>query len=90
LARIIITLYKHTGIYGSNDRINKTSGNVIISSDGAILKNTVINGDLYLTSGIGGDYVTLDTVNIKGKTMVSGGGKDMKNFVKQIIKCSLW
>jgi hypothetical protein len=80
LSRAVAALYKDPGVYGSEEEITEITGNVIISSDGVTLKNTIIHGNLYLSSGIGEGDVTLDTVTVNGRTIVSGGGKDSIHF----------
>lgn len=50
------------------------AGNVVVNHDGATLKNAVVNGNLYLTAGIGDGEVKLDGVTVKGKTFIAGGG----------------
>lgn len=71
-------LYNQAGIYGygAEQETMTIAGNVTISSSGVTLKNAVINGNLYLTEGIGDGHVTLENVQVKGTTKVSGGGED--------------
>lgn len=54
-------------------------GNVTISSSGCTLSNTVINGDLYITAGVGTGYVNLDNVTVIGEVIISGGGQSNKS-----------
>jgi hypothetical protein len=51
------------------------SNNVTINRSGVTLSHLQIEGDLYLTEGIGSGKVTLDNVIVKGKTFVRGGGE---------------
>ncbi|MFE4710685.1 S-layer homology domain-containing protein [Paenibacillus sp. NPDC056722] len=52
------------------------SGNVTINTPGVTLKNTIIEGDLLLTAGIGASEVHLDQVTVSGRTIVAGGGEN--------------
>ena len=54
-------------------------GNVTISSSGCTLANTVINGDLYITAGVGTGYVNLENVTVIGEVIISGGGQSNKS-----------
>lgn len=49
--------------------------NVVISTAGVTLKDTIIAGDLYLTGGIGLGEVMLDNVTVLGKIVASGAGE---------------
>jgi len=59
---------------GELDCQNAVYNNVTINTSGVILKNATINGNLYITEGVGTGEVTLDNVVVKGRTLVSGGG----------------
>ncbi|MGO4111541.1 glycosyl hydrolase [Paenibacillus sp. YAF4_2] len=50
------------------------SGNVVVNNKGVVLKNATVNGNLYLTAGIGDGEVTLDGVSVTGTTFIEGGG----------------
>ncbi|WP_419874072.1 LamG-like jellyroll fold domain-containing protein [Candidatus Pristimantibacillus sp. PTI5] len=52
------------------------SKNVIINKANITLKDTVIEGNLYLTEGIAEGDVTLDKVTVKGSIQVNGGGQN--------------
>ncbi|MCP1306934.1 immunoglobulin-like domain-containing protein [Paenibacillus tyrfis] len=49
-------------------------GSVIVSSPDVRLENMTIAGDLVLTQGVGEGNVSLKHVNVKGTTLVKGGG----------------
>lgn len=49
-------------------------GNLVVNSADVVLKSMTVNGDLYLTQGIGDGNITLDGVTVKGRTIVAGGG----------------
>ncbi|RQD74334.1 MAG: cell wall-binding repeat-containing protein [Candidatus Syntrophonatronum acetioxidans] len=53
---------------------------VTISAPGVTLRNTVIEGDLYITEGVGDGEVHLDNVTVEGDTYVYGGGPDSVLF----------
>ncbi len=72
LDRAIGALFNQPGIY-TTDLIE---GNLTISHQDITLKNTIINGNLYLTEGIGQGTVVLDNVQVKGTTRISGGGEN--------------
>jgi len=69
LNKIIPSLYNEKGDYKNEE----VAGNALINTEGVILKDTVINGDLYLAQGIQNGDVTLDGVNVKGTVFVNGG-----------------
>lgn len=54
--------------------LNEVSGNLVINSGGVRLKNTTVNGDLYLSEGIAEGEVALDNVTVKGNVIIKGGG----------------
>lgn len=74
LDRSVGILYNQGGTYGSAQETTIISGNVTISTGGVTLTNTIINGHLYLTEGIGDGQVTLANVQVKGMATISGGG----------------
>ncbi|MDQ2086343.1 S-layer homology domain-containing protein [Herbivorax sp. ANBcel31] len=51
-------------------------GNLIVSTSNVNLSNTIVEGILYLTEGIGEGDVNLDNVTVKGDTLIAGGGQD--------------
>ncbi|CAI6081602.1 CIA30 family protein [Cohnella sp. JJ-181] len=65
-----------TGYYAAAGSVDpgEIAGNVVVNHDGVTLKNAVVNGNLYLTAGIGDGEVKLDGVTVKGKTFIAGGG----------------
>lgn len=54
-------------------------GNVTISSSGCTLANTIINGDLYITAGVGTGFVNIENVTVMGEVIISGGGESNKS-----------
>ncbi len=51
------------------------AGNLVVNTKDVVLKDMTINGNLYLTQGIGDGDITLDNVKVNGKTFVFGGGE---------------
>lgn len=66
---LIQTLISKPGEYSKD-----VSGNVVINTSDAVLKNMKITGDLYITQGVGEGEVTLENVEIAGTVHVQGGG----------------
>ncbi|SDG56996.1 S-layer homology domain-containing protein [Fontibacillus panacisegetis] len=66
---LIQTLISKPGEYSKD-----VSGNLVINTSGAVLKNMKIAGDLYITQGVGEGEVTLENVVIAGTVHVQGGG----------------
>ena len=62
------------------------TGNVTVNYPNAVLNNLVINGNLHLAAGIGEGHVTLQNVEVKGTTLVYGGGP---NSI-ELIDCNLY
>ena len=54
--------------------LGNTTGNVTIAASGVTLRNTIINGDLYITEGVGLGFTTFDNVTVTGQVIVSGAG----------------
>lgn len=52
------------------------SGNVLVRISGVALKNVTVKGDLIIADGVGDGDVTLDNVNVEGRTVVRGGGEN--------------
>ena len=50
-------------------------GNVTITSSDVTLKNTVIQGDLYITEGVGLGHTYLENVTVLGEVIISGTGE---------------
>lgn len=63
----------YTGADLKTDTINVTI------SESCSLSDATIEGDLYITEGLGSDAVTLNNVTVKGSVIVSGGTVTMMN-----------
>lgn len=77
LSRATGEIYKKAGIYSE---IKTITGNATINTQGITLENVVIEGNLYLTPGIGKGEVLLRNVKVKGVVFVDGGGEDLVVF----------
>ncbi|MFP4977371.1 carbohydrate binding domain-containing protein [Paenibacillus sp. CN-4] len=55
-------------------------GSAVIGRAGTVLKDAVIEGDLYLTEAIGEGEAVLDGVKVNGTVYVSGGGSSSIGF----------
>lgn len=53
-----------------------TKSNAVINTSGVTLKDAVIEGDLYITEGVGEGDVTLENVTVKGEAHINGGGEN--------------
>lgn len=59
---------------GKIDGKNVQYNNLTINTSGVILKNAVVNGNLYITEGVGLGDIEFDNVIVKGRVLISGGG----------------
>lgn len=62
-------LCQEAGEYSSD-----VEGSLVISADGASLKDMVVKGDLIVAEGVGDGHVELDNVTVEGRLIVRGGG----------------
>ncbi len=73
LSRMTGEIYNRSGVY---DDSVVYQGNVTINTPDVTLANAIVEGNLFLTSGIGEGTVILKNVTVKGKTLVAGGGSN--------------
>ena len=66
---------------GGVKNLGTVDGNVTITASGVTLRNTTVNGDLYLTAGIGLGDVLLDNVTVNGRIMDAGAGLSEKGDI---------
>ncbi|NLO26137.1 MAG: S-layer homology domain-containing protein, partial [Clostridiales bacterium] len=86
LSKAVGTLYNAPGTYGPEEGSQTVAGNVTVSVSDVTLQNLVIEGDLFLTAGIGdGDFEAYGVV-VKGRTIVSGGGEDSVVFYNSSLE----
>ncbi|MDD4779866.1 MAG: hypothetical protein PHT02_04540, partial [Tissierellia bacterium] len=50
------------------------TGNIIVNTPNATLKNVTVKGDLIIADGVGEGEVTLDNVKVEGRMLVRAGG----------------
>lgn len=82
ISRAIGTLVKTAG----TTSLRTVNGNVTINRSNVTLRNTTINGDLFLTAGIGLGEVLLDNVTVNGTILVSGAGVSEKGNNSVILR----
>ncbi|WP_052329654.1 carbohydrate binding domain-containing protein [Thermicanus aegyptius] len=70
LDKIVPQIIKKNGVYTGLNSI----GNMLVNTDDVTLRDTSINGNLYLTAGVHEGAVTLEQVEIKGTLFINGGG----------------
>jgi len=68
--------YEQKGSFGPELGTQTIEGNVVIKSDGVILQNTTVKGNLIVAEEVGAGDVTLNNVIVRGETLIRGGGKD--------------
>lgn len=78
-------VYDKAGTFGPEKGTETLKGDVVVKAAGITLKNVVIEGNLLLDKGIGNGDVTLDHVQVKGKTIVQGGGENSVHFKDSVI-----
>lgn len=66
--------------------LGTVKGNVIINQANVTLKDTVVEGNLYLTPGIGEGDAVLERVKVNGITFIAGGGEQSVGFKDSIIR----
>jgi hypothetical protein len=78
LSNVFGTIYNEPGVYGPglDEEVLQVKGNVTVSVEDVTLQNMTIDGDLYLVEGIGEGDVILDSITVKGDTIVKGGGEN--------------
>lgn len=81
LNRAFGTMYLSPGTYGGTEEEKLVlEGNVTISSKDVVIKNVIIEGDLYISEGVADGEVNLDNVIVKGNTLIKGGGQNSIYF----------
>jgi Beta-xylosidase len=63
-----------------------TKSNVVINTGGVTLKDAVIEGNLYITEGVGEGDVKLENVTVKGEAHINGGGENTVTVTDSTIK----
>ncbi|NQX45633.1 carbohydrate binding domain-containing protein [Paenibacillus tritici] len=75
LAKLADTLVQELYSSGGEVKPGTVHGNVVLNHEGATLKDSVIEGNLYLTEGIGEGDIRIEGVQVKGTTYIRGGGE---------------
>ncbi|WP_410512274.1 S-layer homology domain-containing protein [Paenibacillus sp. BR2-3] len=65
--------------------LGTVKGNVVINRADVTLKDTTIEGNLYLSPGIGEGNATLERVKVTGTTFIAGGGEHSVGFKDSTI-----
>lgn len=68
---VFANLYQAEGEYTGDVR-----GSAVIDSDGVVLKDMTISGDLIIAEGVADGHVELDNVTVEGRLIVRGGGEN--------------
>jgi hypothetical protein len=93
ISKVIGTLYNTAGTYGFVTGIQTVKGNVTINTAGVTLQNIIVEGNLYLTEGIGEGRATLKKVVVNGTTTVSSGANGISiidSKISSLIINSFW
>ena len=79
-AETVIVLSKAAGdiynVEGTYNEIGTIAGNVTVNTPNVILTDGVVEGNLYLTPGIGNGTVIMRNITVKGTTTIAGGGEN--------------
>ena len=70
--RMASDIVNTSGTYSRN-----VTGNLIVNTSGVILKDMVIEGNLYLAAGISEGDITLEGIHVKGDVIIEGGGENV-------------
>ncbi|MGV2882952.1 S-layer homology domain-containing protein [Paenibacillus taichungensis] len=65
--------------------LGEVTGNVTISSQDVVLKNTKINGSLKVLESVGNGDVILDNVSVTGTTEIQGGGPNSIHAINSVL-----
>ena len=69
--KITADLVNKSGTYSKDIK-----GNLVVNSGDVVLKNMVVDGNLYVAEGVGEGDVTLDNVKVNGKVFLEGAGEN--------------
>ncbi|MBT2689209.1 S-layer homology domain-containing protein [Bacillus sp. ISL-47] len=68
--------YDKAGVYGPKSGSETIKGDVKVTTDGVVLQNLVIKGDLLVAASVGEGDVNFNNVVVEGTTRVYGGGEN--------------
>ncbi|MEK3717344.1 carbohydrate binding domain-containing protein [Paenibacillus sp. FSL R7-0333] len=74
LAKLADTLVTELRSAAGEVKLGRVKGNVVLSHKDITLRDTIIEGNLYLTEGIGEGVIRLQGVQVTGTTYIRGGG----------------
>ena len=69
--KITADLVNKSGTYSRDIK-----GNLVVNSGDVVLKDMVVDGNLYIAEGVGEGDVTLDNVKVNGKVFLEGAGEN--------------
>ncbi len=72
--------YNVGGVYGPENGIKILNTNVLLNTEGIVLQNLVINGDLLIDADLAYGDVTLESITVKGKIIIKDGDKNLVLF----------
>ena len=73
------------GIYGPETGTKTIEGSLVVKSSDVTLRNLIIEGDLIIDEAVGDGEVYLEGVEVKGTTMVKGGGENSIYFTDSVL-----
>lgn len=74
VSKIVTVAVGHLIDTPSTQTLGYVRGNVTIASTDVILKDSVIDGDLFVSAGVGSGTITLEGVVVMGEVVISGTG----------------
>ncbi|MCL2699658.1 MAG: S-layer homology domain-containing protein, partial [Defluviitaleaceae bacterium] len=85
-AVLLERLYDNIRVFAFAGEYNiESAGSVMLAASGVTLKNTVVSGNVTVTPAIGNGTVTLDTVTVRGRLDVQGGGMNSVIIINSSI-----
>ncbi|WP_342478945.1 carbohydrate binding domain-containing protein [Paenibacillus sp. FSL H7-0350] len=85
LAKLADTLVAELRSAAGEVKLGKVKGNVVLSHEDITMKDSIIEGNLYLTEGIGEGDLRLEGVQVKGTTYIRGGGEHSVSLVNSTL-----
>ncbi|MEC0245654.1 S-layer homology domain-containing protein, partial [Paenibacillus chitinolyticus] len=77
--------YGESGTYGNEQTREQKKGSIVINSPGVTLQNMEIAGDLIISKQVGDGDVFLKNVNVKGRTLIYGGGENSVHMEDSVL-----
>ncbi|MEK4850046.1 carbohydrate binding domain-containing protein [Paenibacillus sp. FSL H7-0756] len=85
LAKLADSLVPELRSAAGEVKLGKVKGNVVLSHEDITLSDSIIEGNLYLTEGIGEGELRLEGVQVKGTTYIRGGGEHSVSLVNSTL-----